>query len=509
MFREIVHSQPDTSNLPPSFANVLRPYVDLLLEKRGDAAATAEIFAATQLMVRPGLAQTQAVLARELSGGTDDASRLFRQSVTLTRQAERARIELARLTDITKPDARGSGALAHGQAPRSSIRKRSSSPPSRRWPASRATAPCRPGHSARRPAEGASPGRSLLPDDHRRRQVYAFLVTPTAARAAKLGATASQLGDQVKALRETISTVENGQRITYPFDVGAVAPALRRTVRPVRGRDRGVEAPDLRARRRDASPSAQPAGDGPGLGRCLQEARAGERRCGLRLPRIAWLGRDRDISTSVSPRSFAQLRSAPPSAARKEYLGLGQNTPPSAAAAGARPRCRRPRLHASAGNWAHPISAKELQVASAMLAAYDPSGGPGRHRRRLHRHRRSRAAPISTSIGSSISRPTAWSPRRREVRRPARAADQLRRQRLGRAADLQGSVRPPPRRRPRHPLGVRHRRQGEPRGDPAGGPRHRRRCRARRPRARLRRRRRAAGARQPLAGFGRLKRPSG
>ena len=33
MFREIVHSQPDTSNLPPSFANVLRPYVDLLLEE--------------------------------------------------------------------------------------------------------------------------------------------------------------------------------------------------------------------------------------------------------------------------------------------------------------------------------------------------------------------------------------------------------------------------------------------------------------------------------------------
>ena len=33
MFREIVQSQPDTSNLPPSFAIVLRPYVDLLLKK--------------------------------------------------------------------------------------------------------------------------------------------------------------------------------------------------------------------------------------------------------------------------------------------------------------------------------------------------------------------------------------------------------------------------------------------------------------------------------------------
>jgi hypothetical protein len=96
MFRDIVHSQPDTSDLPPSFAQVLRPYVDILL-KKNDPAATAEIFAATQLMVRPGLAQTQAVLARELSGGVGEASRLFRQSVTLTRQVERARIELARL----------------------------------------------------------------------------------------------------------------------------------------------------------------------------------------------------------------------------------------------------------------------------------------------------------------------------------------------------------------------------------------------------------------------------
>ena len=74
MFRTIVRSQPDATNLPPSFAHVLRPYVDLLLKKGADPAANAEIFAATQLMVRPGLAQTQAVLARQLSGGTVTSS---------------------------------------------------------------------------------------------------------------------------------------------------------------------------------------------------------------------------------------------------------------------------------------------------------------------------------------------------------------------------------------------------------------------------------------------------
>ena len=118
MFSNIVHSQPDTSNLPPSFANVLRPYVDLLLKKGDDPKALAEIFAATQLMIRPGLAQTQAVLARELTGGTDEASRLFRQSVTLIRQVERSRIELTRLQDLAKPSPqdRGPRAGASGDA---------------------------------------------------------------------------------------------------------------------------------------------------------------------------------------------------------------------------------------------------------------------------------------------------------------------------------------------------------------------------------------------------------
>ena len=68
--------------------------------------------------------------------------------------------------------------------------------------------------------------------------IYAVLVTPTAARAARLDATSKQLDEQVDALRDTISTVENGQRMTYAFDVGAVAPALHRAVRPVRNRAR-------------------------------------------------------------------------------------------------------------------------------------------------------------------------------------------------------------------------------------------------------------------------------
>ncbi len=102
IFAAIVKSQPDANNIPPSFANVLVPYLDILLKRPDDPAAQAALFSASQLMVRPGLSQTQAVLARELSGGSDEAARLFRQSVSLTRQIEQNRVELARLEGLPK-----------------------------------------------------------------------------------------------------------------------------------------------------------------------------------------------------------------------------------------------------------------------------------------------------------------------------------------------------------------------------------------------------------------------
>src|SRR6185437_10176512 len=219
MFSDIVHSQPDTSNLPPSFANVLRPYVDLLLKKGDDPKATAEIFAATQLMIRPGLAQTQAVLARALTGGTDEASRLFRQSVTLTRQVERARIELSRLQDLAKPSPQEivrarvlRGTLDTSQKEQLTTQAALASFPRYRAVSSD-TITLPELQKILKPGEAYY--RMTIVGDH----VYAMMITPTAAHAIKLDVTGKQLDDQVGALRDTISKVENGQRTTYPFDV--------------------------------------------------------------------------------------------------------------------------------------------------------------------------------------------------------------------------------------------------------------------------------------------------
>ena len=41
---------------------------------------------------------------------------------------------------------------------------------------------------------------------------------------------------------------------------------------------------------------------------------------------IDWLGRGREVSISVSPRSFLDLRAIAPSRARRAYLGVGTNT---------------------------------------------------------------------------------------------------------------------------------------------------------------------------------------
>jgi CHAT domain-containing protein/tetratricopeptide (TPR) repeat protein len=374
MFHDIVHSQPDTSNLPPSFANVLRPYVDLLLKKGDDPAASAEIFTATQLMVRPGLAQTQAVLARELDGGTDDASRLFRQSVTLSRQVESARIQLARLSDIARPTPE--------EASRARVLRASLDQSEKEQLATQAALGSFPRYRAvsSEVIPLASLQKVLRPGEAYYRmtivgdRVYAILATPTAAHAARLTVTSSQLADQVQALRDTISRVEGGQHITDPFDVALSHQMYQELFGPF--------AADVAAARHlifepDGAMLRLPANllvmDQTSVDAYQKRASAGGD-AAFDFRGIAWLGRDHDISTSVSPRSFAQLRSAPPSAARNQYLGLGQNTPPSAAAEGQIPAAADRDCMLPMSSWSHPISAKELQVASSILQPYDPGG---------------------------------------------------------------------------------------------------------------------------------------
>jgi tetratricopeptide (TPR) repeat protein len=373
MFRDIVHSQDDASDLPPSFARVLRPYVDILLKKQGDAAATEEIFAATQLMMRPGLAQTQAVLARELSGGTDEASRLFRQAVTLTRQVERGRIALSQLQDLPHPSPEDLTRISVLKADLDTSRKsevatQASLASFPRYRAVSSDVLSLPDlEKTLRPGEAYY--RMTIVDDN----IYALMVTPSSARATKLDLTAKDLDDQVTSLRDTISTIEKGQPVTYAYDVplahklytelfGTFDAELKSANHVIFEPDGAMlrmppnalvmdqASVDLYANRVKANPKAD-----------------------FDFTGINWFGRDRDISTAVSPHSFVELRRAPPSAGTKDYLGLGHNTPPVADAqvvpAAADRDCILP-----LASWQRPISDRELHTAGDIISKFDPQG---------------------------------------------------------------------------------------------------------------------------------------
>ena len=374
MFSSIVHSQPDTSNLPPSFANVLRPYVDLLLKKGADPGAQAEIFAATQLMIRPGLAQTQAVLARELTGGTDEASRLFRQSVTLSRQVERARIELARLQDLPKPTPQE---IVRARVLRSTLDSSQQEQLITQaalagYPRYRAVASDTIAladlQKTLRPGEAYY--RMTIVGDH----VYAMLITPTAARSLKLAVTGQQLEEQVTALRDTISKVENGKRATYPFDVALSHQLFGELFGPFEAALPGVRhlifEPDGALLRLPISLLVM---DQASVAAYQQRAKTSEAGA-YDFRGIAWLGRDRDISTTVSPRAFAQLRTAPPSAGRRDYLGLGENTPPTASTETMIPAAADRDCLLPLSSWSRPISARELRTSAAIIRQFDPNG---------------------------------------------------------------------------------------------------------------------------------------
>jgi CHAT domain-containing protein len=205
-------------------------------------------------------------------------------------------------------------------------------------------------------------------------RVYAMLITPTGARAERLQVTSKQLDDQVSALRDTISTVENGQRTTYPFDVALAHQLYTELFGPFDSEIRPVKhlifEPDGAMLRLPPNLLVM---DQASVASYQQRAKASEQ-AAYDFRGISWLGRDRDISTAVSPRSFAQLRSARPSAGRKEYLGLGNNAVPSASAEGAVPATADRDCLLPLSSWSHPISPKELEVAASILKKFDPNG---------------------------------------------------------------------------------------------------------------------------------------
>jgi CHAT domain-containing protein len=376
LFREIVAATARSGDSSPALRRILAPYFELLVARADDPAAVADLFEATQVMVRPGVAQTQAVLARELSGGSDEAARLFRQSVTLTRDIERGRIELARLEASEAPSAATVAraaelrtALGQWQQDQVATQARLSEFPRYRAVSS----------SALRLADvqqllrgGEAYYKMVAVGDH----AYAVFATAGSARAFRIGLTPAALEREVDALRATISVVRDNQQLTYPFDLERSQALYQGLFGPIAGEIAGVRhlvfEPDGAMLRLPVNLLV--------MDRASVDAyrarMAGPDGDGFDFRGVAWLGRDRDISTAVSARAFRDVRLAPPSRARAEYLGFGQNAP-------AReyyiPRGGTRSGVAGDGGcvwslaaWNRPISARELVAAGNALAAGRP-----------------------------------------------------------------------------------------------------------------------------------------
>jgi CHAT domain-containing protein len=380
LFRNIVLENAQSGEPSPALRRILEPYFALLVAADAPEGSVDALFAASQVLVRPGVAQTQAVLARELSGGSDEAARLFRQSVNLTRDIERGRVEQVRLEASDAPTAAGVARINELTASLGRWRQEQVAIQAQlaQFPRYRAVSNAMLGLAQLQ--ELLRPGEAyykmvVVGDD-----AYALFATRSSARAFRIGATPTEIERQVDQLRATISIVRDNQQLTYPFDLDLAHDLYLALFGPVAGEVAAarhlVFEPDGAMLR---LPPNLLVTDRAGIlaYRARRAARPDE---DFDFRGISWLGRDRDISTAVSARAFRDVRQAPPSRARAAYLGFGENEPARgfyAAPGGTRGAlAMQPGCSWSLAAWARPISAKELVSAGQAVSG----GRPGQAR---------------------------------------------------------------------------------------------------------------------------------
>jgi CHAT domain-containing protein len=371
LYKQVVDANAEAGSASPTLHRTLAPYFALLEREASEPAAVAEMFKASQLLVRPGVAQTQAVLARELSGGSDEAARLFRQSLNLGRSIERLRVEVAALTaQSAEPDA---ARLAESRAELARLEQEQVATQARLADYPRYRVLSGGLMELAELQQSLRPGEAyykmiLVGDD-----AYAVLATAQTARAWLIPASPAQLEQQVDALRATIAVEENGRILTYPFDVerafGLYLQLFGPGAETMQSVTHLIFEPDGALLR---LPPNLLVTERVGIDAYLAKARRpGDD--GFDFTSVRWLGRERDISTAVSARAFRDVRRASASRAAKPYLGFGENAPPRGPGAeqaavsgllGEASGCGWP-----VGQWSKPISDSELQAARKAVGA--------------------------------------------------------------------------------------------------------------------------------------------
>lgn len=374
IYREVVTALASSQRSTTGMANMMGPYYRLLASRAAtDPAAIGDFFVASQLQVRPGVADTQAVLARELSGGSGDGARLFRQATTLNRDIERARIEDARLAQLpVSPETSALRADIKTQLDNLAFQQSETVVALSAFPQYRVVASGK--------LDLAELQKVLRPDEAYLKMlvvgdsVYAMLIEQGGAQLWRSEISASALDTEVDAIRSTISIVENGRRVTYPFDAATAYKLYGQLFGPVAARlptiahlifepdgamlrlpinllvtsDTGLAAYEQRLLDPDADP--------------------------FDMRQIAWLGRTSRPSTAVSTLGFRNARQAAPSKATHQYFGLGENLPvngrlPSLGTRGAVGGSVDGDCLWDVSQWGRPISADELVTARNAMGS--------------------------------------------------------------------------------------------------------------------------------------------
>ncbi|WP_374525561.1 CHAT domain-containing protein [Sphingopyxis sp.] len=373
IYHDVVGALASSQRSTTGMANMMAPYYRLLASRAAsDAKAAGDFFIASQLQVRPGVADTQAVLARELSAGSDDGARLFRQATTLDRDIERARIEDARLAQMPEtPEVNSLRADLKTQLTNLSFQQSETLAKLSDYPQYRVVASGK--------LDLAELQQVLRPDEAYLKMlvvgdsVYGMLIGQTDAQLWRSDISAQGLENAVDTIRSTISIVENGKRVTYPFDAATARKLYTQLFAPVADRLPAVThlifEPDGAMLRLPINLLIT-----SDSGLADYEQRVGDPNAdAFDMRNIAWLGRATRPSTAVSVLGFRNARQAPPSNAAREYFGLGENLPvrggvlPSLGTRGATGGGVDGSCQWDVSQWSRPISAAELVTASSTM----------------------------------------------------------------------------------------------------------------------------------------------
>lgn len=372
MYREVIGSVTANGGTTSGFENLLVPYFNQLARLIPTRPALVnDFFSASETLIRPGVADTQAILARELSGGSDDASRLFRQSVNLTRDIERSRIEYARLSSLATPTPEEQARIAELKTNLTALEADQVATQAKLAQYPRYRAVSTQAMALTDLQKALRPGEAYLKLAIVGNSIYGIWATPTDATAYRSEISPAALDKKVDALRDSISVEENGERLTYPFNLRLARELYLDLLAPI-----GPRLADARHL------IFEPAG---GMLRLpvnlLVKDQAGVDAYYARLKKknaddfdfrgVAWVGRDAEMSTAVSARAFRDVRNAPASKAKNEFLGLGQNAPVSpfvqltssrSVAKDGAVDCEWP-----LAAWNSPIQATELKTAQSII----------------------------------------------------------------------------------------------------------------------------------------------